>query len=164
MAHTPYVQNITDGLWYPITAVTVGAGVTLDVADTGGLATPPAYIPDDTDPLIDVASYMAIMGISDVANEAQWTFAALAVSDYVERWCHYSWRMESAAVPYGLQLIIARAISTLLGRLSPNTTEGVVSESFSSYSYSLAQGVSTSEALSPFYADLKMYRRVFLGM
>lgn len=157
-----YVYNSNTGLWYEVTAVVVGSGVTLTVSDTG-VANPPVYIPGAGEPLIDAATYMAIMGLTEIPNLAQWSYVALAISDMIERYCWYSWRDNEVAVPAGLQLIVARAIASAATQTQPTATAGLKSESFSSYSYTLADGVSASAALSPFYNDLRLYRKPFLG-
>jgi hypothetical protein len=103
------------------------------------------------------------MGVTSVPNEAQWYHAALAVSDGIERSCWVSFREDGITVPDGLKVVVARAIAAMLGQLKPSVTPGLQSETFSSYSYTLADTAAASDSLAAFSGDIKRYRRPFLG-
>lgn len=161
MAQTPYVKDPITGKYHELTTVIIDGVATLYINDVG-VTTPPPYIPTATEPLITQSDYKAIMGISTISDESKWTFAALAVSDMVERRCFYSWRNAEKVVPYGLQVIVARATANLMNVMIESHDASIQSESFSSYSYSLTQN--SASILSAFIDDLRCYIRPFLGI
>lgn len=163
MSNTNYAFNPQTSLWYEITAVSTGTGVTLNVSDVG-VSNPPPYVPSSGEPLITQAQYMAIMGLTSIEDTSKYLYASLAISDIVERRCHYSWRTNAVEVPAGLQVMVARATALLMSQMNTGANPGLASESFTSYSYSTDANVSAGACVSPFYDDLKCYTRPFLGM
>jgi len=182
-----YLQNTTDGLWYPVSLVDSGTSMTLVWGTEGGLPTQPAYAPAEGEPLISIEDYLAVFSLSalDVAA-AQWTYAALNASDAVEAYCATSWRVAVAdpllletddaygtavltAPPAGLKMVVAQIVRATLGSLGRSSaggqvfTQGLKSESLRNYSYSLADGISLTAALNLHADSLKPYRQLYVG-
>lgn len=183
-----YLQNTTDGLYYPVTLVDTGDEMTINWATTGGVATPPAYTPEEGEPLINVTDYLAIFGLSELdVPLAQWTWAALYVSDAVEAYCYTSWRTAVAdpllletdddyevttvtPPPPGLRVVIAQIVRDVLGGLGARSANGqlrsagVKSESLRNYSYTLMDSVQGDNAIDMHKAKLLPYRQLFVGV
>lgn len=161
MARNVYLYNPTTQLWYPLIAVGAEGDVAPAMDDSGGVLTPPAYVPTTEEPLVALEDYETITGTT-VTNTAQWTWLALAVSQWIEHSCHYSWRTEAIAVPIGLQVICAKAIRAYTSYVSTATGK-LQSESFTSYSYSLAAGQDLTSALAPIKPELALYTYHTIG-
>jgi len=182
-----YLQNTDDSLWYEVSLVGIGDDMTV-VWGGDGLPTSPPYVPGDGDPLVSLAEYLAIMGLSALdVDSAVWTWAALYASDAVEAYCGTSWRVAVAdpllletdddydvevltAPPYGLKTVVAMTIRGMIGHLGKSSaggaiasTPGLVSESLRNYSYSLSPDVDATDLVSAYAGYLKPYRQLYVG-
>lgn len=182
-----YLQNTTDGLYYPVSLVDTGDSMTLVWDTEGGLPSAPPYVPTTGEPLISESEYRTIFNLSALdVPLSQWTYIALNASDAVEAYCGTSWRIpledplrledhedygtqELSTPPTGLQVVVAQIIRATLGSIGVSsaggtvTTPGLKSESLRNYSYTMADEVDLTAALNTYEASLRPYRQLYVG-
>ena len=158
-----YIQNVTDGLWYPWQCIGTGQDVTLACVGAG-VPTPPPYIPTASEPLVSLAAYLvgtrqtALQGIT----QEEWAWFAVGISDLVEMYCNYSWRINAVAVPARLQQIVARMIKADIDQAQKS--ERFKSENMTNYSYTMQDVINPNDIVSQYKNALAPFRVLFVGM
>jgi len=163
MGQATYVYRPSTGLYYPVTVQELEGELTLDVAQAGGIAAPPPYIADPGESLISVETYLIANRLTTLdMTTAQFNFFACGISDLVESYCNYSWRISEVAVPTGLQKVVANMIKVDIE--NSGKSQIYQSESMTGYSYSLAANILPNSILSQFAVALAPYRVLNIWM
>ena len=155
-----YIYHPTTGLWYPIIAQTVEGEITSGIDQSGGVLTPPAYVADVGDPLINTDYYLCFtQSVTLPVSELVWNVFACTVSDLVESYCKKSWRVLVEEVPLPVQMVTAFTTRDLIVNKAGNT--GLYkSYSGGDYSWTLQDGITPGDILAPYKSLLNPYREL----
>jgi len=163
MPNPTYIFNPSDGLYHPVIVTGTGDNLNLDISPDGGLLNPPPYIAVVGESLISTETYLIATRQTDLGmTEAEFNFFAVGVSDLVESYCGYSWRISATPVPVGLQKVVAEMIKASIDNAGQSNL--CKSESMTGLTYTLADGVQHTDILSGYKSALSPFRQLHIWM